>query len=304
MRLRLLTALAPLLVASSCSTGWRPPEGTVARVDRSGRVVWRSSAHRTAFDSEPVLRDGTVHVNAYAACGRQVVTHYDPRSGAPAHGTLADLSAPVVDGGLAFAPQLGAGPIAPTVGTPTVPGGFGVLAVDASTGAPRWLTAAFSQGQPRLAAAGGVVAVVVLDTPTSVGLTLRILSADDGHELWRMTGDPHYPPGQVAIHRFERQVPILGGGNLYLVDAGGGLEARDARTGAPRWRVGPASGPVAAGATMVVAHDGGDLVAYDHRGRRLWRAHVVGGMTAVFPAVAGNSVYVAASHGAPCPPSD
>lgn len=304
MRLRHLAAPAAFLAATSCSTGWRPPEGALTKLDSSGRVVWQSKAHHTAFDSEPVLRDGAVNVNAYTTCSRQVVTHYDPRSGAPAPSTLADLSAPVVDGGLAFGPQLGAGPIAPTVGTPTVPGGFGVLAVDASTGAPRWLTSGFSQGQPRLAADGGVVAVVALVSATSLGLALRVLAADDGRELWRVDGDPRYPAGQVAIHRFARQVPILGGGNLYLVTADGKLEARDARTGATRWTAGPASGPVAAGATMVVAHDGGNLVAYDHRGRRLWRRHVVGGMSAVFPAVAGRSVYVAASHGIRCPPSD
>ncbi|HET7489482.1 MAG TPA: PQQ-binding-like beta-propeller repeat protein [Acidimicrobiales bacterium] len=294
-----MVPIVALLVALSACGGWRPPEGSVLRVDRAGRVVWRSPSRRIAFDSEPVLRDGQVQVDAYTRCGQQEVVHYDARSGKPAAGTVADLSAPVADGGLEFRPQLGAGPIAPTVGPPSVPGGFGVLALDAASGAPRWLTSGFSQGQPRLAAGGGVVAVVALNDPTR--LTLDVLAADDGRELWKLE-DPSYP-FQVPVPRFGRPVPILAGGNVYVLDGQGQMEARDARSGTTRWKA-PASGPVAAGDTMVVVHRGGNLVAYDHGGRRLWSKPLVKGKSAVFPAVAGGGVYVAASHGQPCPPSD
>lgn len=292
-----------LCLSPSCATTWKPPVGIVVAIDaQTGNTLWRSPRRPVAFNSDPVVRENAVHVN-HVHCGSEQVVHYDTRSGEPIDGSLSDLSSPVVDGGMEFRPQLGASPIAQTVGPPPDRDGFRVMAVDARTGEPKWLTSVLSDGQPRLAAAGGVVAVVALESQSFDRLTLRVLAADDGRQLWSIEADANYPIGQIAVHGFTRMVPILGGGNVYVFNANGEMEARTARSGETKWKT-KASPSVAAGATMVVAHDGSNVLAFDHRGRQLWKNSTLKGMSTVYPSLANGMVYVAASRGSPCPPSD
>jgi outer membrane protein assembly factor BamB len=195
------------------------------------------------------------------------------------------------------APLGGGATGAAVVGTTVLTGGDALVARDTATGDERWrlgpamaVTAPVACGE--LAYAGGARGVFAIEVAT-------------GAERWRfLTGTAMGAPAASGDAVAVRS----GDGVLYVLDAA---------TGRERWSVGTGGGPLpvlAGGAVVVGAERGalggrhGTLTVFDlGAGGERWRVELSAGVTGAptpsgplaTPALAGETVYLAAGSGGP-----
>lgn len=267
---------------------------SIAAVDaRSGRELWRTSVPATVLSGRPDIRDGTLHVGGATGCSARELVHFNPETGER-------IRPNTVGTGLVDAVALdnldvgaeGAGHEKSAFDPSGLPR-FQVVARDTATKGVRWTTPVSGYFTPMLMAKEGVIVAI---EQSEADLSMRVLSADDGRVLWRISDDRRYPMDQGLPFSLDQQAQLIGGGAIYVFQRSM-IEARDARTGETRWAR-AADPPVAVGDDIVVARKGKDLFAFDHRGGKLWeRSSALIGMSDVFLSLVQGTVFIAESDG-------
>lgn len=290
-------------LAQGCRSGGSPTATVVAVDTGTGRQLWRSTVPGAEISGRPDVRDGLLHMNGRTGCRSTDLFHFKPGTGErvlPDSVGLALFTKPATAGPLEL--RVEAQPLPPpdpTKGTVALPS-FRVTAVDPSAGAVRWTAPVDGSFLPTLAAQDGVVVVF---EESRQALRMRVLAADDGRVLWRITTEDGYPARQFSSNSLEEEPPVVAGGNVYVFGPSG-LEARDEQSGAVRWKA-AGDPPAAVGGDLVVARHGSDLVAHDHSGHQRWKAPVLRGIDTAHLSVIDGVVYVAGGTGSlHCRPSD
>jgi outer membrane protein assembly factor BamB len=208
---------------------------------------------------------------------------------------------------------------APQVAAPSDLGASIRATMDVTPQRRRWLSGIFptpaSESIRVLVLVGLVVLLLLVGILVAVGSRQRVLATLPSDEAMFRGGPGRtglvIGPGPIGQPRviWEQSVggaitanmPAVVAGVVYVADAGGGVTAFDAATGARRWEVplGSAANtsPAVGGGVVVVGDAAGDVVALDIRdGGRRW-AFRTGGEVRSSAAILEGVVYVGSADG-------
>jgi outer membrane protein assembly factor BamB len=179
-------------------------------------------------------------------------------------------------------------------------GGIGgvLRAVATDTGDVLWSASPDGGGEFEGTRRTPTVADGVVYYTTEVGTV--VARTTDGTRLWTVEADGPADPGEASARRVYGSDPVVGDGRVF-VNAGDGVYALDARTGAVRWKipvvtVSPGTPALADGAVYFTRPDGYVVAAETASGEPLWSSRQPGVYPGA-PAVEGETVYIPAEGG-------